>query len=104
MLPGPIRDYKDREKKGHFRAPCAGSAFKNNHAFGETTGKIIDRLGLRGYQIGGAQIAEYHANIIINKGNATAEEIKKLIYFVKGKVQEHENISLEPEILFVGEW
>ncbi|MDR0878163.1 MAG: UDP-N-acetylmuramate dehydrogenase, partial [Treponema sp.] len=66
---------RDREEKGHYRYPCAGSAFKNNRDFGKPMGKIIDELGLRGFSIGGAQAAPFHGNIIINTGNATAEDI-----------------------------
>ena len=47
-----------RKDKGHYKAPCAGSVFKNNHAFGRPTGKIIDELGLKGKSSGGAQIKD----------------------------------------------
>jgi UDP-N-acetylmuramate dehydrogenase len=47
---------RDREEKGHYRYPSAGSAFKNNRAFGASTGKIIDDLGLRGLRSGDAQV------------------------------------------------
>ena len=63
---------QDRERKGHFLFPCAGSVFKNNRAFGAPTGVIVDSLGLKGRRIGGAQIAPFHGNIIINTGGATA--------------------------------
>ena len=94
----------DRDDKGHYRFPSAGSAFKNNHAFGEPTGKIIDRLGLKGFSIGGAQVAPWHGNIIINTGNATAGDIKILMDEVARRVKEELGFDLESEILFVGEW
>jgi UDP-N-acetylmuramate dehydrogenase len=94
----------DREKKGHYRLPCAGSAFKNDHDFGKPTGQIIDELGLKGAQIGGAQIAPYHGNIIVNTGNATANDIRTLVDDTALKVKEKTGFSLKPEILFVGEW
>ncbi|MDR3115581.1 MAG: UDP-N-acetylmuramate dehydrogenase, partial [Treponema sp.] len=64
----------DREHKGHYRFPSAGSAFKNNRNFGKPTGKILDELGLRGLRIGGAAVAPWHGNIIINTGNACAKD------------------------------
>jgi len=98
-------DYrKDRDKKGHYLFPCAGSAFKNNRNFGKPTGQIIDELGLKGRQIGGAQIAPFHGNIIINTGNASASDIRALMDEIAIKVKEKTGFTLEPEILFVGEW
>jgi UDP-N-acetylmuramate dehydrogenase len=95
---------RDREVKGHYRAPSAGSAFKNNRAFGKPTGKIIDELGLRGYAVGGAAVAPWHGNFIINNGYATAEDVRALVESLIEKVRVALGISLEPEILFVGDW
>lgn len=95
---------QDREEKGHFRFPSAGSAFKNNRAFGKPTGKIIDELGLRGLRLGGAQIAPFHGNIIINTGNAAAADIRALVDTVREKVHIGAGIELESEILFTGDW
>jgi UDP-N-acetylmuramate dehydrogenase len=93
---------RDRVEKGHYRFPSAGSAFKNNREFGKPTGKIIDELGLRGLQIGSAQVASFHGNIIINRGNATAADIRALVDTVREKVRSAMGIELESEILFVG--
>jgi len=95
---------QDRSDKGHYRFPSAGSAFKNNRDFGAPTGKIIDLLGLRGFGIGGAQIAPWHGNIIINTGNAAAGDIKSLMDEVARRVKEERGVELESEILFVGDW
>jgi UDP-N-acetylmuramate dehydrogenase len=95
---------RDREAKGHYRYPSAGSAFKNNRAFGKPTGKIIDDLGLRGLTIGGAQVAPWHGNIIINTGAASASDIRALVAEVSTRVHSAAGLSLEPEILFVGDW
>ena len=94
----------DRERKGHFVAPSAGSVFKNNRAFGDPTGKIIDRLGLRGYTIGGAKISDYHANMIVNTGGATAADIEALVRLVARRVREELGFTLEREVIPVGEW
>jgi UDP-N-acetylmuramate dehydrogenase len=97
------KNRQDRQEKGHYRFPCAGSAFKNNHEFGKPTGQIIDELDLRGFQIGGAQIAPFHGNIVINTGNASAADIRALMDEVAAKVKTATGFTLEPEILFVGQ-
>jgi UDP-N-acetylmuramate dehydrogenase len=94
----------DRERKGHYRCPSAGSVFKNNRDFGTSTGRIIDELGLRGLRLGGAQVAPWHGNIIINTGNARAADIRSLTDLVAGRVKAERGLELEREILFVGEW
>lgn len=91
----------ERVSKGHFKFPSAGSVFKNNHAFGKPSGQIIDEAGLRGTAIGGAKVADFHGNFIINTGNAKASEIKALVKLVQDKVKQNFGFSLEPEIIFV---
>lgn len=94
----------DRTQKGHFRFPCAGSIFKNDRRFGKPSGQLIDEAGLRGLTLGGAQVAPFHGNIIINKGEASATDIKNLIEEVQKKVKAFSGFHLEPEVVFVGEW
>lgn len=94
----------DRERKGHYRAPSAGSVFKNNRAFGQPSGALIDRLGLKGLRVGGAQVSEWHANIIVNTGSATAREVRDLVELVKQRVLEATGFLLEEEVLYVGDW
>ncbi len=95
---------KDREEKGHFRFPSAGSMFKNNHAFGKPSGKIIDEAGLRGFRIGGAEVAPWHGNLVINSGNATAGEVKTLVDEVRARVAAKTGFELEPEVIMAGDW
>jgi UDP-N-acetylmuramate dehydrogenase len=95
---------RNREEKGHYRAPSAGSAFKNNRDFGAPTGKIVDELGLRGFSVGGAQIAPWHGNIIINRGGARAADIRTLVEETAARVRARRGLVLEPELLFVGDW
>ena len=95
---------RDRERKGHFLFPCAGSVFKNNRAFGAPTGVIVDSLGLKGRRIGGAQVAPFHGNIIINTGGATARDVLSLIELVEDEVRRRSGFQLEREVLLVGEW
>ncbi|MCG8480190.1 MAG: UDP-N-acetylmuramate dehydrogenase [Spirochaetales bacterium] len=95
---------EDRRAKGHFAAPCAGSIFKNNRDYGEPSGKIIDRVGLRGLQNGNAMVSAGHGNIIINTGGASAWDIRSLVTEVQKRVYRTTGFRLEPEVLFVGDW
>jgi UDP-N-acetylmuramate dehydrogenase len=92
---------KDREAKGHFSHPSAGSIFKNNQNLGKPSGKIIDELGLRGLQAGGARVADWHGNFIINTGGASAKDVATLVAVIQQKAREALGIELEPEIIFL---
>ena len=94
----------DRESKGHFTAPSAGSIFKNDRAFGSPSGALIDSIALRGLQIGGARVSDRHANIIVNTGNATAQDIRALIEEVAKRVHRQLGYELEREVLYIGDW
>ena len=92
---------QERKDKGHYKAPCAGSVFKNNRAFGRPTGKIIDELGLKGERRGGAQIAPFHGNIIINAGGASSADVRALVDLCKARAKEKFGFGLEEEIVLV---
>lgn len=91
---------KYRKEKQPIEYPSAGSTFKRGTDF--ITAKLIDECGLKGYQIGGAQISEKHAGFIINKGNATAKDVKELIKYTKEKVYEKFGKNINTEIEIVG--
>ena len=95
---------RDRESKGHFLYPCAGSVFKNNRLFGAPTGRLVDSLGLKGRRIGGAQVAPFHGNIIINTGGATSGDVRALIELMEEEVRRSLGFRLEREVLLVGDW
>jgi UDP-N-acetylmuramate dehydrogenase len=105
ILREQMRDHeRDRRAKGHFDAPCAGSMFKNDRSFGSPSGAIIDRCGLRGFQIGGARISDRHGNIFINTGSASARDIRALMTETRERVYRETGFLLQPEVLFVGAW
>ena len=79
--------------------PSAGSVFRNPE--GDFAGRLIEELGYKGKGIGDAKVSEKHANFIINSGNATGEDIKKLICEIKDKVKEKYNIELKVEQEFI---
>ena len=81
--------------------PSAGSVFKRIDDI--IPAEIIDKCGLKGYNIGDACISEKHAGFIVNNGKATAEEVLEIIEHIKKVVKEKYNVSLEPEIKILGE-
>jgi UDP-N-acetylmuramate dehydrogenase len=82
--------------------PSAGSIFKKIEGVG--AGRLIDECGLKGFRIGDAQISHIHANIIVNLGLATADDVRALIAHAQQTVLERCGQRLEPEIGFVGEF
>ncbi|RKZ33932.1 UDP-N-acetylenolpyruvoylglucosamine reductase, partial [bacterium] len=80
----------------------AGCIFKNPP--GDSAGRIIDWLGLKGKRVGGAQVSPVHANFIVNTGNATASDIYNLIKLVRGEVFEKTHIALSLEVVTVGKF
>jgi UDP-N-acetylmuramate dehydrogenase len=81
--------------------PSAGSFFKNPP--GQQAWRLIDQAGLRGMQVGGAQVSEVHTNFLINRGGATATDFLALAALVKVRVLESSSIVLEEEVRVVGE-
>lgn len=75
--------------------PSAGSVFRNPE--GMYAGEMIEKMGLKGFSIGKAEVSEKHANFIINKGNAKASDIKKIIDYIKVKAMDKYNIRLRVE-------
>ena len=91
-----------RVSKQPLKYPSAGSTFKRPEGY--FAGKLIMDAGLRGYQVGDAQVSEKHCGFVINKGNATAADVLTLIENVREKVQEQFGVTLEPEVKFLGEF
>jgi len=96
---------KDRLRARKLRQPWefpnAGSVFKNPQE--EVAGRLIESAGLKGRKVGGAQVSEKHANIIVNTGKAKAADVLTLMEIVKEKVLEVSSVRLEPEIRIIGE-
>ncbi|SNX54810.1 UDP-N-acetylmuramate dehydrogenase [Thermoanaerobacterium sp. RBIITD] len=90
-----------RRMKQPLEYPSAGSVFKRPEGY--YAGKLIQDAGLRGYMIGGAQVSEKHCGFIINKGNATAEDVLKLIEHIQKEVKNKFGVELQTEVRIVGE-
>jgi UDP-N-acetylmuramate dehydrogenase len=84
-----------------FDLPCCGSTFKNPGG-AKTAGMLIDECGLKGYSIGEVQVSPLHANYIINKGNATASDVLKVIDHLRKTVAKKTGVTLELECKIIG--
>ncbi|OKH25483.1 UDP-N-acetylenolpyruvoylglucosamine reductase [Chroogloeocystis siderophila 5.2 s.c.1] len=93
---------EQRRTSQPYHLPSCGSVFRNPLPY--TAGWLIEQTGLKGYKIGGAQIAERHANFILNCGGAKASDILQLVNHIQDQVQQHWSILLEPEVKILGEF
>jgi len=89
-----------RKTKQPYEYPSAGSVFRRPEGY--FVGKLVQDAGLRGVSVGGAQVSEKHTGFIINKDNATCEDLKKLIELVQKTVKEKFGVELKTEVEFVG--
>lgn len=93
---------QSRREKQPLEYPSAGSTFKRPEGY--FAGKLIMDAGLRGHSVGGAQISEKHCGFIVNKGNATAADVVQLIRETVTTVQDKFGVTLEPEVIFLGDF
>ena len=91
-----------RKQKQPLEYASAGSTFKRPEGY--FAGKLIMDAGLRGARIGGARVSDKHCGFIINDGTATAADISELIAEVSERVKERFGVSLEPEVIFLGDF
>lgn len=92
------KDYRRQSQPLNY--PCAGSVFRNplpNYA-----GQLVEKAGLKGFRIGGAQISPQHGNFIVNINNATAKDVLDLIKYVKDTVYDKFQIKMETEVEIAG--
>lgn len=101
-IQGKMRElaHKRREKQP-VEYPSAGSAFRRPDGF--YVGPMIEKLGLKGYQMGGAQVSTKHAGFIVNAGNATAHDVLQLIKYIQNQALDQFGVDLQPEIMVIGE-
>jgi UDP-N-acetylmuramate dehydrogenase len=91
-----------RKSTQPYDRPSCGSVFRNPKP--QFAGALIEEMGLKGYQIGGAQVSQLHANFILNIGSAKATDILRLIRHVQEQVFERWSLWLEPEVKILGEF
>jgi UDP-N-acetylmuramate dehydrogenase len=101
-IQGAMNDYRaQRKQKQPLELPSAGSVFRRPPGY--YVGPLIEGCLLKGYMLGGAQVSEKHCGFIVNRKNATAEDVKKLIQHIQKCVKEKYGVDLETEIRMVGE-
>jgi len=91
-----------RREKQPLEYPSAGSTFKRPEGY--FAGELIMKAGLRGFRVGGAQVSEKHCGFVINAENATAADVCGVISSVQSCVKEKFNVTLEPEVVFLGKF
>ncbi len=97
-----ITDYDERRRtKQPLSFPSAGSFFKRPPGY--FAGTLIEKAGLKGVKVGGAEVSDLHAGFIINTGGATATHIIELMKLVQDRVNESFGIRLEPEVRIIGD-
>lgn len=93
---------KKRREKQPLEYPSAGSTFKRPEGY--FAAKLIEDAGLKGYTVGGACVSEKHAGFCVNKDNGTASDFYKLMSDVKDRVYKDSGVTLEPEVIMLGEF
>ena len=91
-----------RIEKQPLEYPSAGSTFQRPEGY--FAGKLIMDAGLRGYRVGDAQVSEKHCGFVINRKNASAQEVRQLMQDVQDKVKAQFGVMLEPEVKMLGEF
>jgi UDP-N-acetylmuramate dehydrogenase len=96
-----MREFMEQRRRTQpLSSPSAGCVFKNPP--GERAGRLIERCGLKGLRVGGAQVSLKHANFIVNRGGATAKDVLSLARRVAQRVRRCTGVVLEQEIVVVG--
>ena len=90
-----------RQQKHPLEFPNAGSIFKNLPM--QIAGKLIEEMGMKGMNVGDAQISPKHANFIVNRRKATASDVLELIAIIQARAEKEKGVNLDPEVMIVGE-
>ena len=93
---------RQRREKQPLEYPSAGSTFKRPEGY--FAGKLIEDAGLKGFAVGGAEVSVKHSGFVINRGGASAAEIRSLIEQVQQRVYEDAGVRLEREVIYLGEF
>ena len=91
-----------RREKQPLEYASAGSTFKRPEGY--FAGKLIMDAGLRGYSIGGAQVSDKHCGFVVNTGRASATDVAEVISEVQERVKDKFGVSLETEVIFLGDF
>ncbi|HUK81143.1 MAG TPA: UDP-N-acetylmuramate--L-alanine ligase [Verrucomicrobiae bacterium] len=95
-----LRVFEKKRWSSQPAKPSAGCIFKNPATI--PAGKLIEELGLKGMNVGGARVSDVHANFIVNEGGATADDVLRLITMIRERARTERGIELEPEVMILG--
>lgn len=98
-----VKQFLERRKASQpLRFPSCGSTFRNPP--GDYAGRLIEAAGLKGFQIGQAQVADKHANFVLNLGGATASDLRRVIEHMQREVERQFGVLLVREVHYAGDW
>jgi UDP-N-acetylenolpyruvoylglucosamine reductase len=95
-----LRIFEEKRWTSQPAKPSAGCIFKNPETI--AAGRLIEELGLKGTNVGGARVSDVHANFIVNEGGATAGDVLQLITMIRDRARTERGIELEPEVMILG--
>jgi UDP-N-acetylmuramate dehydrogenase len=95
-----LAEVKEKRRKALPTGPNAGSVFKNPP--GDYAGRLLESCGLKGLRVGGAEVSERHANVIVNRGGATAADVRELMARMREAVRDGFGVDLFPEVEDLG--
>lgn len=97
-----MADFSERRRsKQPLEMPSAGSTFRRPEGY--YVGPLIEKAGLKGYSVGGAQVSVKHAGFLVNKGGATARDVLQLIGEIQDRIRRDNSVYLQPEVMVLGE-
>jgi UDP-N-acetylmuramate dehydrogenase len=103
LIQAQTREHLERRHATQpYHLPSCGSVFRNPEP--QKAAWLIEQSGLKGRRIGGAEVAQMHANFILNRDNATATDIFNLIDYVRNEVYHRWDVLLEPEVRMLGQF
>ncbi|MGP1382642.1 MAG: UDP-N-acetylmuramate dehydrogenase [Thainema sp.] len=102
VLKDTTEDLNQRRTAQPYHLPSCGSVFRNPGS--QAAGWFVEKTGLKGYQLGQAQVAQQHANFILNLGGATAADVFRLISHIQEQVEQRWSVQLKPEVKMLGDF
>lgn len=102
VLQDTTDDLNQRRTAQPYHLPSCGSVFRNPGS--QAAGWLVEKSGLKGYQLGQAQVAQQHANFILNLGGATAADVFRLISHIQEQVEQRWSVQLKPEVKILGDF
>ena len=95
-----LAEVREKRKRALPVEPNAGSVFRNPQ--GDHAGRLLEACGMKGLRVGGAEVSQRHANVVVNSGGATAADVRALMARMRGEVRDRLGVDLVPEVEDLG--